>query len=250
MIRHLISSWDRLAETDPLWAILTSDDKAGAKWNEDEFFATGVADVELVLGRLAEFRVPVSRDRALDFGCGVGRLTRALAPRFDAVDGVDVSGAMIEKAGRIRPVPPNVRFIHNPRPDLAALQAGSYSFILSLISLQHVPETIALAYVRDMCRLLAPAGVGYVQVITFLDTADPAARDKLARDESRSNRAYRSVASLLRRKPPRMETFYCRLSRIASVLEKQRVKLVAVLPDASVPSPFVSHVLVFRKPER
>lgn len=248
MIRHLISSWDRLAETDALWAILTSDEKAGSKWNEDEFFATGVADVGAVLSQLKALGVSPAPQRALDFGCGVGRLTRALAPHFQAVDGVDVSGAMIEKAGQIRAVPPNVRFLHNPHPNLAALSRERYSLILSLISLQHVPERIALAYVHDMCGLLAEGGVAYLQMITFLDTRNAAAAEKLRRDESRATHVYRAVTSVFRRPPPRMETFYCRLSKIAEVLERGRVRLVAVLPDASVPAPFVSHVLVFEKP--
>ena len=41
------------------------------------------------------------RDRALDFGCGVGRLTRALGTRFESALGVDISAGMIEQARRL-----------------------------------------------------------------------------------------------------------------------------------------------------
>ncbi|HVZ43917.1 MAG TPA: tetratricopeptide repeat protein [Ramlibacter sp.] len=40
--------------------------------------------------------------RALDLGCGTGLCGAALAPLCDAIDGVDVSGAMLEKARALR----------------------------------------------------------------------------------------------------------------------------------------------------
>ena len=48
--------------------------------------------------QLEDLGVTVSRGRALDFGCGAGRLTRALAARFESVVGVDVADAMLDKA--------------------------------------------------------------------------------------------------------------------------------------------------------
>ena len=38
--------WDALAKADPLFAVLTKADKQGNRWAIDEFFATGVAEVE------------------------------------------------------------------------------------------------------------------------------------------------------------------------------------------------------------
>ena len=249
MIKQIMSSWDKLAQDDPLWAILTHDERAGGAWNEDEFFATGVADVSAVLARLEQLHEMPALTRALDFGCGVGRLTRALAQCFIAADGVDVSRVMIERAVARQPGSANLRFLHNPRADLARLKGTEYSFILSLISLQHMPEKVALRYIDDMCGLLMPGGVAYLQVSTHLDTNHPPSLAKLGRDESRVNRIYRALRQALDpRHIRRMDTFYCRLSRITEILERRRMKLVAVLPDASVPHPFVSHVVVFKKP--
>lgn len=248
MIKQIMSSWDKLAEDDPLWAILTQDDRAGGGWKEEEFFATGVADVTAVLHRLEQLNETPSFTRALDFGCGVGRLTRALAQRFVAADGVDISRVMVDRAASLKTLPTNLRFLHNPRADLTLLRGTTYSFILSLISLQHMPERVALRYIDDMCRLLAPGGVAYLQVSTYLSTNHPSSLDKLARDESPLNRVYRSLYRAVKmRKVRRMDSYYCRLSRITEILERRRMKLVAVLPDAAVPHPFVSHVVVFKK---
>jgi SAM-dependent methyltransferase len=247
-MRHLISSWEHLAEHDPLWAILTSDEKANRRWNPEEFFATGVADVEHVWQRLGQLDLRPAPGRALDFGCGVGRLTRALAPRFTAVDGVDVSATMLGKAAEFGSIPPNVRFLHNPHPHLNLLAGSRYSFVLSLISLQHVPSRIALRYLAEFCDLLEPGGIAYVQMFTFLDPTDAQAAAKLTRDESTMNRGYRKIAGAFSRKPPRMDTHYCRLSASLRVAEARRVRIVAVLPEASAPRPFVSHAILLERP--
>lgn len=243
-----MSSWDKLAEEDPFWAILTQDDRAGGGWDEDAFFQTGVCDVAGVLNRLEQLGEQADFSRALDFGCGVGRLTRALAERFAAVEGVDISSVMIDRARALRPVPSHLRFLHNPQADLSLLKGKRYSFILSLISIQHMPEAVGLRYIEDMCGILMPGGIAYLQVSTYFNPDHGPSRAKLERDESIVNRTYRRIRALLNpRRIRRMDTHYCRVSRITETLERQRMRLVAVLPDASVPHPFVSHVVVFKR---
>src|SRR5687767_8439812 len=74
--------WDELAELDPYWAICTAPDKRFGRWDREEFFATGEREVAEVLATAAELGLPRRHGAALDFGCGLGRLTRALAGRF------------------------------------------------------------------------------------------------------------------------------------------------------------------------
>jgi hypothetical protein len=73
----LQESWNAFGESDPLWAILVDPAKKGGKWDWDEFFRTGEADMEQVLRRVAAQGVEIRRRKALDFGCGVG--TRRLS---------------------------------------------------------------------------------------------------------------------------------------------------------------------------
>ncbi len=49
--------------------------------------------------------------KALDFGCGVGRLTQALADYFNEVAGVDVSPTMVNKALEYNKKPTKFHFI-------------------------------------------------------------------------------------------------------------------------------------------
>jgi len=98
---ELKSDWNALGADDPLWAVLSEPTRKGGRWEPDEFFATGVADVGLLRERAAQLGVALGGARALDFGCGVGRLTRALARRFDEAVGIDVSERMLEHARRL-----------------------------------------------------------------------------------------------------------------------------------------------------
>ena len=44
-LRTLGWNWELFARTDPLWAIYADPAKRGGKWNADDFFATGRAEV-------------------------------------------------------------------------------------------------------------------------------------------------------------------------------------------------------------
>ena len=98
-------TWDGLARRDPLWAILTSPDKRDGKWTLDEFLETGRAEVDRLIHYLDRVAPGCPQHRALDFGCGVGRVTQALAARFEQVVGVDVASPMIAQARELNRVP-------------------------------------------------------------------------------------------------------------------------------------------------
>src|SRR6266545_4390324 len=131
--------WERNAEIDPLWAILALPGKEGRAWDPDEFFATGERDVAELFRDLDERGVHPHPRRALDFGCGVGRLTRALASRFEQVDGVDVSPTMVAAARRYGGASERVRFHVGATPDLRSFASGSFDLVLSILVLQHIP---------------------------------------------------------------------------------------------------------------
>jgi 2-polyprenyl-3-methyl-5-hydroxy-6-metoxy-1,4-benzoquinol methylase len=96
-LSKLRSDWESLAESDALWAILTDDCKAGGKWDVAEFMATGKAEIATVMDYLARVDcVPRFEGCALDFGCGVGRLTQPLARNFASCVGLDISHQMIQ----------------------------------------------------------------------------------------------------------------------------------------------------------
>jgi SAM-dependent methyltransferase len=157
-IATLESVWESLAQRDALHAILTDETKAGGKWDVAEFMATGNAEIETVLQHLAELNcAPDWNGAALDFGCGVGRLTQALGRHFASCVGMDISGSMIRKAQVLNKFA-HCRYVQNSEAQLPFLDA-TFSFIYSNIVLQHIPQRLAKEYLREFVRVLAPGGV-------------------------------------------------------------------------------------------
>ena len=158
-LRRLRRQWDVLGKTDPFWAVLTADDKRGSRWSVEEFFATGEQEIDEVATYVESLGVELDHGRALDFGCGPGRLTQALADRFEAVWGVDIAPSMIEQADRHDRHSGKCHYRVNERPDLKMFESESFGFIYSAIVLQHIEPRYQRAYIREFVRVLAPGGV-------------------------------------------------------------------------------------------
>jgi SAM-dependent methyltransferase len=156
--------WDDWARTDPLWAILSDPSKSHGRWDRDEFFSTGRDEIRSVMQDLSERGISVRRNRCLDFGCGIGRLTQALAEFFEACDGVDISPTMIREAQASNGHPDRCSFWLNDQADLAIFPSNSFDFIYSNIVLQHIEPDVSQRYVREFVRLLTDDGIAVFQV--------------------------------------------------------------------------------------
>lgn len=163
-LHRVKSEWDRVGAVDPLWAVVSRADKRGQNWNPDEFFATGEERVHEIAAQVRACQIAVPQGRALDFGCGVGRLSQALARRFDSVLGLDVAESMLVAARSYNRWPDRVEYRLNLAPDLRQLGSRSFDFIIADIVLQHLPRRLCLAYVREFVRVLRPGGVAAFQV--------------------------------------------------------------------------------------
>jgi SAM-dependent methyltransferase len=154
----LRDDWEQLAEQDALWAILTDSTKVDGKWELAEFMATGKAEIATVMSYLSRIKcIPNCKGSALDFGCGVGRITQALAPEFATCVGLDISQQMIDKATTFNQFR-NCTYVASSESRLPFANE-SFIFIYSNIVLQHVPPQFAIEYVREFVRILAPGGV-------------------------------------------------------------------------------------------
>jgi SAM-dependent methyltransferase len=163
-LERLRATWHALGEHDALWAILSHPDKRGGRWDTEEFFRAGEAEIAAVEAWCATLGRPRERRVALDFGCGVGRLTRALAARYGEVIGVDISPSMLEQARALNAQLRNVRFVENAQERLAFLADASVDFIYSSITLHHIPPPLQRAYIAEFLRALAPEGIAVFQI--------------------------------------------------------------------------------------
>jgi SAM-dependent methyltransferase len=106
-------------------------------------------------------------ETVLDIGCGVGRLTRALAGRVRHVYGLDVSREMLELARKHNPDLANAEWLHGDGAGLGVVGDASVDGCFSHVVFQHIPDPeITLNYVREMGRVLRPGGWALFQVST------------------------------------------------------------------------------------
>jgi SAM-dependent methyltransferase len=158
-LKELQQSWDRLGEVDPLWAILFVPARKGNKWDVGEFFASGAADLATALTDVEDVAGPLVRGRALDFGCGVGRITQPLADHFSEVDGVDIAPSMIKLAGEFNRQGDRCRYHVNSGDDLRRFPDATFDFVYCVLVLQHIERRYVERYLAEFLRVLKPGGI-------------------------------------------------------------------------------------------
>jgi SAM-dependent methyltransferase len=158
-----------MARRDPLRAILTEGSTRLGEWDMAEFFRTGKEEIRVVMDRAEGLGYPKRKETALDFGCGVGRLTRALSAYFDKCYGVDISEKMVRLARELQSGVGKVEFLVNARADLKILDDGSVDMVYTGRVLQHLPGRAAIAaYRAEFVRILKPGGLIVCQIPTCL----------------------------------------------------------------------------------
>lgn len=136
----------------------------------DETAAETVRALELELKRIPTHR-PRSR-RALEIGCGPGRLLRPMSRLFGEVHGVDVADGMVTKAReRLREIPHAHAHVGSGS-DLAQFADESFDFVYSYAVFQHIPSgEVVFNYLREAVRVLKPGGLIRVQMNGLPKTA-------------------------------------------------------------------------------
>jgi SAM-dependent methyltransferase len=236
-LEELKHNWELLGEQDPMWAILSVPDLKGGKWNVEEFFSTGVHDIDGFLQAARALEVEIPRGAALDFGCGMGRMTQALCPHFDSVVGVDLSNSMIRRANELNRFPEKCRYHLNTQPKLADFADCSFDFCMTFLVFQHMRPQYATQYLAELCRLLRPAGVLLFQipVLSRIPAAErPAAR---APAESDRNQPRPPPAN----EDPVIEMYATPLHEVARVLDDHGIAIISARSDRRAGPEFLSH---------
>jgi SAM-dependent methyltransferase len=159
--------WNDMAKLDPLWAVLSDPKRRFGEWRLDDFFLTGQKEINDLIKTARGFGYPKGRDAALDFGCGVGRLTRALATHFRTAYGVDIANEMLAKARDLNS-DINCTFILNDSPSLSMLPNNSFDLIYSNFVLQHMKKRLIRGYVLEFARVLKNGGLLCFQLPSYI----------------------------------------------------------------------------------
>jgi ubiquinone/menaquinone biosynthesis C-methylase UbiE len=145
--------WNRKARENPYWYVSTFGDYS--RPNLQSFWASGVAIWEEIKTRTGY--KPGGGDTVVEIGCGIGRLTRAIAREVGAVHAFDISQEMIERASD--GAPGNARFHWTSGNSLDPVMTVSADFVLAYLVFQHLPsERVYAEYLREMERVAKPGG--------------------------------------------------------------------------------------------
>jgi ubiquinone/menaquinone biosynthesis C-methylase UbiE len=167
MVYDPARQWERYGALDPYYGVLSAPDFHHARIDTATrklFFGTGR---QYVAEMMEAIKSCVGSDfechRALDYGCGVGRLTLPLAERCAHVYGMDVSRSMLCEADR------NAKRIHLSNvewveADRLAELSGCYDLAHSFLVFQHIPVREGERIFAALVRGLRPGGVGVIHV--------------------------------------------------------------------------------------
>lgn len=164
-------AWRKWGVDDPYFAVLADDRYAAAHIDEsrEQFFATGRDFISWLLTEAERHHGPSRRDRALDHGCGVGRLTLPLAENFGQIVALDVSPAMLEeaRANAARSRHSNIRFA--VADDRLTAANGQFDLVNSHLVIQHVPVRRGMIVLDALIDRVAPGGIFHISISVRTD---------------------------------------------------------------------------------
>lgn len=238
MLERTGAVWTRLGQEAPHWSVLTQDQYRPARIAETQaaFYATGERDRALLRDMLARHGLaPSALPRVVEFGCGVGRATVAIAEDFREVIACDISPGHLalgrraaSEAGR-----GNIGWFQSKveRP----MPGGRYDLWFSRLVLQHNPPPVMAWLLATAFARLAPGGVAVFQVPTHAE-------------------GYRfSLGEYLARAPrAEMEMHVLPQAHVFRLAAAARLQVLEVREDthlvASARSDWLSNLFVLRRP--
>jgi 2-polyprenyl-3-methyl-5-hydroxy-6-metoxy-1,4-benzoquinol methylase len=163
------NDWERLGQTDPFWAVLSEEVYRRENLSDARlaaFLRTGeayVADMWTTCIRV--FGEGFGPKRALDFGCGVGRIALPLSRRVQSVVAVDVAASMLAIAGDLlkKHGADNVS-LRRADATLSGVE-GPFDLVHSFLVFQHVPAARGLKLIERLADLAAPSGAVVIHVL-------------------------------------------------------------------------------------
>lgn len=233
MFDRIAAAWRAFGESEPHWSVLSTEaflqDRLAD--NIDRFFETGRGEIKVLLRFLARAGLPMKVGRAMDFGCGVGRLSFGLSPYADRVVGVDIS-------------PPHLRLGERHAVELGIANVdfeaiasvgdldryAGFDLIVSRIVLQHNPPPVMAALFARLLAALAPGGCAIIQMPTYIEGQRFDAATYLAEEQ------------------PQMEMNYLPQPVIHRIIAEAGCHLLEMREDGAIGDlPGVSHIFFVRK---
>jgi SAM-dependent methyltransferase len=168
------TAWSHLGAVRPHYSVLTNKQFLPESIDEEaieRFYASGLAEaltIESILSRHG-FADPESKV-CVEYGCGLGRVTLALAKMFKSVQAYDISANHLELAGR-RAADAKIGNIvfHLCCADRVIENLKACDFFYSRIVLQHNPPPVIRELIVAALNSLRERGIAIFQVPTYME---------------------------------------------------------------------------------
>jgi SAM-dependent methyltransferase len=160
--RDTDADWRELGDSQPYWGVLSHPDfrtETITPEGIEAFYASGKPYIDEIAGHLQAATGAKPSGRALDFGCGVGRLSEAMTDYASEVVGLDISPGMLALA----------RARGGKALYVDETPAGPFDWINSFVVFQHIPPPRGEAILEDLLNRLAPGGMVSLQITAWRD---------------------------------------------------------------------------------
>lgn len=163
------SEWEKFGRKDPYYWVTTIDKYRNDQLTDerlDQFFSEGrryaIKLIDIIRKHVDPSFIP---NRALDFGCGVGRITIPLSKVAQTVVGMDISDTMLAEARKNAEGNgfSNLSFVKGD--DRLTGLDGTFNFIHSIYVFQHIPWSRGRVILQQMLQRLDDNGVLSLQFL-------------------------------------------------------------------------------------
>jgi SAM-dependent methyltransferase len=163
-------AWTHLGKSNPHFSVLTNPSylPENLDKNIEEFWATGAQEVDRVIPVLERHGFgPTAGKIAVEYGCGVGRVTTALGKHFSRVHGYDISPEHLKLATqRAQAVgAANAEFHECSVETLGKVE--KCDFYYSRIVFQHNPPPVIHLLIQNALKALNPGGIALFQIPVY-----------------------------------------------------------------------------------
>ena len=164
-------AWAHLGDVRPHFSVIIDKQFLPNRIAEhiDTFWASGEAEATQVIKALARHGSASPSDmQCVEYGCGVGRVTTALARRFRTINAYDISpGHLLHARQRARDLTLTNVFFHECAADRFP-ELKPCDLFYSRIVFQHNPPPIIGELIRRSLASLRPGGLALFQVPVYI----------------------------------------------------------------------------------
>jgi SAM-dependent methyltransferase len=155
-------AWIAYGRDDPYFGVLAHEEYSRENLSDaslERFFQSGEDAVAELISSIGDAGIRMPNGRALDIGCGVGRLIIPLSTRFKEVVGVDVSRGMLDESAR------NIAKRRLTNISLCTtIPEQEFDFVHSVLVFQHIDANRGTDMIMRSWVKLAAGGVLAVQI--------------------------------------------------------------------------------------